>query len=539
MHKRERLPRQLALFSAPAAKGKRYVPTYAGDFTATHAQLDAIRADFRGLKPYEGRCHGCGKIISSKAPNCGRRSCPAVFKNWSRDQRRVVAEALRTYGGLLLLTDVTLPGTPEHERNRPRVALPWADVQRTRVEPKALHKANGRFQRRMRWLKRKAYNDARAVLTKAGYEYKSLPPVLVGNLEPQRRGALHAHLALPYTTPLEMTFTRAFIDSMKKWAPLCGLGHVQGWRAAERSAVIGGILAYLAQLPVVTGSEVENLREVGTRYRKSMSAQVGQVTGEVNSLSGTVQELSQQVEEQKNQIAAEAGRLEEALTTNAASFDQTQTEREQRFTQQLTDFEPRLQDVLENSTTALAEALGDLTTKANTAWDEVAALKERAETASNYLGINALAAGYSQTADSEDTRAFWLRLSAVGCFLGAIGVSAFALVYHVTHAFTLDGFLAKAGVSIPILVLAGYLAREASKHSERGNFSRLRQRQLESLPAYVDGLQVEKRAVLYEALAPGFFSPVLSPKQEKEGATVPDPVRGAIDLLIEAAKKPE
>lgn len=36
-----------------------------------------------------------------------------------------------------------------------------------------------------------------------------------------------------------MTFTRAFIDSMKKWAPLCGLGHVQGWRAAERSAVIG------------------------------------------------------------------------------------------------------------------------------------------------------------------------------------------------------------------------------------------------------------------------------------------------------------
>src|SRR3954453_9447615 len=99
--------------------------------------------------------------------------------------------------------------------------------------------ANRRFQRRMRWLKRKAYNDARSVLTKAGYEYKSLPPVLVGNLEPQRRGALHAHLALPYTTPLEMTFTRAFIDSMKRWAPLCGLGHVQGWFAAEKSAVIG------------------------------------------------------------------------------------------------------------------------------------------------------------------------------------------------------------------------------------------------------------------------------------------------------------
>jgi hypothetical protein len=162
-----------------------------------------------------------------------------VFKNWSRDQRRVVAEALRAYGGLLLLTDVTLPGSPEYERHRRRVALPWADLHRTRVEAKALYKANRRFQRRMRWLKRKAYNDARAVLTETGYEYKNLPPVLVGNLEPQRRGALHAHLALPYTTPLEMTFTRAFIESMKKWAPLCGLGHVQGWRAAEKSALIG------------------------------------------------------------------------------------------------------------------------------------------------------------------------------------------------------------------------------------------------------------------------------------------------------------
>lgn len=112
--RREQLPGQLALFASQSARKKRYVPTYAGDFSATHARLDAIRAEFRGLKPYEGRCHGCGKIISSKAPNCGRRSCPAVFKNWSRDQRRVVAEALRAYGGLLLLTDVTLPGTPEH-----------------------------------------------------------------------------------------------------------------------------------------------------------------------------------------------------------------------------------------------------------------------------------------------------------------------------------------------------------------------------------------------------------------------------------------
>jgi hypothetical protein len=77
------------------------------------------------------------------------------------------------------------------------------------------------------------------VLRKAGYEFDRLPPVLVGNLEVQKHGAPHAHLALPYTTPLEMTFTRAFIDAMKHWAPLCGPGYVQGWKAAEHSKVLG------------------------------------------------------------------------------------------------------------------------------------------------------------------------------------------------------------------------------------------------------------------------------------------------------------
>ena len=147
-------------------------------------------------------------------------------------------EALREYGGLLILTDVTLPGTPEKEQHRQNVALPWACDGSREVEPKALYKANRRFKRRMRWLKRKAYNDARAALSKGGYTFKRLPPVLVSNLELQKRGALHAHLALPYTTPLEMTFSRAFIDSMKKWGPLCGLGYVQGWKAAERSKLL-------------------------------------------------------------------------------------------------------------------------------------------------------------------------------------------------------------------------------------------------------------------------------------------------------------
>jgi chromosome segregation ATPase len=161
---------------------------------------------------------------------------------------------------------------------------------------------------------------------------------------------------------------------------------------------------------------VENLREVGARYRRSMSAQIGLLTGEVNSLRATVTEIGETVAQQKSEIELEAGRLGEALTTNSAAFEQTQAERQENFTSQLSAF-AQLAGALEEASQSAANALADLSEKSDAAIAEIEAIKERAEAASNYLGINALAAGYHDTADTEERRAFWLRLGAIGCFL--------------------------------------------------------------------------------------------------------------------------
>src|SRR3990172_10313968 len=118
---RRPLDGQLELFSASAKRkhrvprGSSYPPGY---FDHTIAVLDAIEAQRKGLKPFEGRCLGCGKVISAKARTCGRRTCPAGHPTWKHDQPAVVREALNEYGGLLLLTDVTLPGTPEQEPHK-------------------------------------------------------------------------------------------------------------------------------------------------------------------------------------------------------------------------------------------------------------------------------------------------------------------------------------------------------------------------------------------------------------------------------------
>ena len=64
-------PGQLALFEAKATRRRRrrYVPTY------DHYSAEALRhmdevvgrllAQRQGLKPFEGRCTGCGKVFAS------------------------------------------------------------------------------------------------------------------------------------------------------------------------------------------------------------------------------------------------------------------------------------------------------------------------------------------------------------------------------------------------------------------------------------------------------------------------------------------
>ncbi|HEU5371950.1 MAG TPA: hypothetical protein VFU51_06135 [Gaiellaceae bacterium] len=297
-----------------------------------------------------------------------------------------------------------------------------------------------------------------------------------------------------------------------------------------------GVLTYLAQLPT-TGADGESLREVGARYRRSMQAQVGQLSGDVNSATAQVAEAVAATTELRQEVEAQKGLLEQALAEQATAFTTAQTEREQTFSTQEAEFESQIGEAVKQQQAEGKKALDDLREKADGAWQEIDGLRQRAETASNYLGINSLAGGYSQTADKEEGRAFWLRWGAIGCFLGAIGVSVFALVYHVVHAFTIDGFFSKAAVSLPVLLLAGYLAREASHHNGRADFNRQRQRQLEALPAYVDALDDPERAALYEVLAPGFFGqPSSDGKGEKNGQVSPELTTG-INLLVEALRK--
>jgi hypothetical protein len=235
-------PGQLALFESPkASRRRRYRPTYdhysVEAIRRTNEVLDRLIAERRGLKPYEGRCPGCGKVISSKAPNCNRRWCSAVYPNWSKDQRRVTAEALREYGGLLLLTDVTLPGTPDQERHRPKVAIPWGADRRG--EAKALYKANRRFKRRMRWVKRKAYNDAARCSGRPGTSSIVSRWSWLGSRSAKAGCTSRASGSPLHDAARDDPHASLHQRDETLGQPLSGLGYVQGRKAAERSKVLG------------------------------------------------------------------------------------------------------------------------------------------------------------------------------------------------------------------------------------------------------------------------------------------------------------
>jgi hypothetical protein len=140
-----------------------------------------------------------------------------------------------------------------------------------------------------------------------------------------------------------------------------------------------------------------------------------------------VENVSQAAAEQKSLVESEAGRLDEAITTFTTAFEQAQTERDERFTSQAEGLTSQLKAALDESSESvdsavkatqdsLAGALDELKEKSDAAWAEISALQQRAQAASNYLGINSVAGGYHQTADVEERRAFRLRLAPLRAF---------------------------------------------------------------------------------------------------------------------------
>lgn len=158
---------------------------------------------------------------------------------WARDWRRVLLENLGAYGGPCVMVTVTAPGEN---------VLPWDRAQcmhqdgvkcsgrlGCRIEDTARRRWNATFPRRWRQLHNAAWVAATREVGRPG-------TILCRGEEAQRRGALHAHIAVGTATPVEFDWANAYARHLTRLAPHYQFGFVdrklQARNAREAAAYL-------------------------------------------------------------------------------------------------------------------------------------------------------------------------------------------------------------------------------------------------------------------------------------------------------------
>jgi hypothetical protein len=112
-----------------------------------------------------------------------------------------------------------------------------------------------------------------------------------------------------------------------------------------------------------------------------------------------------------------------------------------------------------------------------------------------------------------------------------IGASATASIFGSNK---LDDLVPHLAISVPLLILAGYFAREAAHHRRFGRWARVLQVQLQTIEAYVAPLNAEDRSRLLTE----FGSRVLGPLPEAAGGEDDGDLTTALSIIERLAARP-
>lgn len=193
--------------------------------------------------PRDTKCERCGTArgmldipVDGQCPNrtldrpsCKRRSCPVCGVRWARNTQQVLQVNLTAFGAPVATLAITAPG---------KDVLPWDDEYCRRLGRGDRHRHSGtkhgcRCQARplrewcnslpWRW---KKMREAAALATKRELGFKP-QFALARAWEPQKRGAPHVHLVLPYGTFMEKRAANVFRDHLERLAPSYDFGDVQ------------------------------------------------------------------------------------------------------------------------------------------------------------------------------------------------------------------------------------------------------------------------------------------------------------------------
>lgn len=170
------------------------------------------------------RCTACNRPLYGRASVCRSRRCSGYSHVWAGDQRQKLFRNLEAFGGKVLISAVTAPGSEQ---------MPWDESICSRlrehkhtgslgcrVESAAATRWNDQAPDMWRRLHRRAYQET---VAKFGPGSVFL---LARVFELQARGLLHVHPVLAYESAVQMAGARAYLKRLAELASSYGFGFV-------------------------------------------------------------------------------------------------------------------------------------------------------------------------------------------------------------------------------------------------------------------------------------------------------------------------
>lgn len=146
---------------------------------------------------------------------CGARTCDVCGRRWEKDRRVCAVAASEHLEGAVALITVTAPGRDYFGSDD------WGlgDSARDR-----LNDWNRSARRRMSELHRLASSAPRKEARAHGVHWR----LEFRSWEFQKRGALHAHLVVPFGCPVQQRCTQLYVSELVARGPALGFGYIMG-----------------------------------------------------------------------------------------------------------------------------------------------------------------------------------------------------------------------------------------------------------------------------------------------------------------------
>jgi len=325
---------------------------------------------------------------------------------------------------------------------------------------------------------------------------------------------------------------------------------------ANANASADGFLTHLAAVNVpITPDDTGALRDAATAYRATLGQQLDLVRAamatfstEHESLRARLTELTDSVSSEKTRAATILSEFQAQFSTaqdsRSREYSDAQNSRQEKFTSLLAEYATRLAD--QNATFAMARDAFEKTAAESVralADDQLAggnavllhiqSRKDEVEKLVGVIGTLGIASGFKKAAD----HARWTTWIWQGVTLLAL----FALVYFAYHAFlpamegafSWQGLVARALLTLTIGVLAAYGARQGDKYLEMERRNRRQALEFEAIGPYLAPLPDEKQHEFRIAVGHSSFGRGESTAElTKSPATVVDVLSPEVQKIV-------